>query len=90
VTSAQGLRANAGEHVVHPVGDRLPDADRSWQHRKARAYLRKNLVAGLSRRLQIDVDLAEMNAFGVLVAARPVRRPTEVTSGTSISRRKRT
>jgi hypothetical protein len=63
--------ANAGQHVVHPVRDGLSYTDGCRQHRKACAYLTEYLIAGARGRLEIDIDLAEMNALRVLVEFRP-------------------
>ena len=61
------LRAHAGQQVVEPVRDRLADIDRHRQHRQPRADVGVDLFLRTRRADEVDVELAEVHAFGMLV-----------------------
>src|SRR5260370_17427232 len=57
--------------MIEAVGDRLADADRGRQDAEPSADVGEDLLTPARRGLEIDVDLAEMDALGVLVEFRP-------------------
>ena len=64
------LRSNSRKHVINPVRDRLPHFNRCRQVGQTRADVRPDFVhrAGqLSGGLDAHVQLADMDAFGVLI-----------------------
>ncbi len=79
------LGADAGQHVIEPMRDRLADIDRQRQHRQA--------VSGCRRRSRSSARLDGLRSISSSLtwtpsacsssSARPVRRPTDFTSGTS-------
>ena len=71
------LGADAREHVVEPVRDRLPDIDRERQHRKPGADVGDDLGLRPLRALEIDFELGGMDAFGVLVQFRAPGAPSD-------------
>jgi len=66
--------------MIEAMGDGLADADRGRQDARAAPRMSARISSREARRgLEIDIDLAEMNALrrARRVSARPVRRPTE-------------
>ena len=63
--------------MVHPVGDGLADTDGRRQQGEMGANIREDFVAGARGRPEIHVDLAEVNALGVLVELRPPGAPAQ-------------
>ena len=81
--------AHARQHVVEPVRDRLADVDRQRQHRRAASGCRRPSrssaappgLRSISRSVECTPSACSSSS------ARPVRRPTDLTSGTSSTRR---
>src|SRR5262249_5895073 len=65
------LGAYAGEHVIEAMGDGLANADRGPQDAEPRTDVGKHLLTRGGRGLEIDIDLAEMDALSVLVEFGP-------------------
>ena len=65
------LRAHAREHVVEPMRDGLADGDAHRQRREARANVGEHLLAAAAGGLQVDVEFADVHAFGMLVELGP-------------------
>ena len=61
------LRPHARQHVVEAVRDRLADVDAGRQHGEPRADVGQHLLAAALRSLQVDVELAVVDALGMLV-----------------------
>ncbi len=61
------LRAHARQHVIEAMRDRLPDGDACRQHGQARADVGQHLFAAARRLAQVDIELAVVDALGVLV-----------------------
>ena len=61
------LRAHARQHVVEAMRDRLADIDRHRQHREPGADVGVHVVLGARGTREVDVELADVHAFGMLV-----------------------
>ena len=61
------LGAHAGQHVVEPVRDGLPDIERDRQHRQARAQIGDDGVLAAPAFFEVDLNFRGMDAFGVLI-----------------------
>ena len=81
--------AHAGQHVVEAVRDRLADVDRQPAAPPAARGCRRSIACSSRRtRLEVDFDLGQCTPSACSSSsARPVRRPTTSTSGTSMMRR---
>ena len=83
------LRPHAREHVVEAVRDRLADVDGDRQHGEPGAKIGDDLGLGprmlASRSTSISEECTPSACSSS--SARPVRRPTALTSGTSRMRR---
>ena len=61
------LRAHTRQHVIEPVGDGLADGDARREHGQPLADVGEHLFAAALRCSQVDIELAVVDAFGMLV-----------------------
>ena len=79
------LGAHARQHVVEPMRDRLADIDRHRQHREPRRGGRRRFRSSTRPHGLRSTSISEECTPSACSSssARPVRRPTALTSGTS-------